>query len=96
MQKIKGAKVSVADSRPFATPSRFLSRQNYRALLRNVCDSLRLFGIRLRRMIYGIIVIRNYMFYKMADPHPVRQEDANPTRAHPLCQAAAVTFFNSS
>ena len=42
MQKIKGAKVSVADSRPFATPSRFLSRQNYRAFLRNVCDSLRL------------------------------------------------------
>jgi len=25
MQKIKGAKVSIADSRPFATPSRSLS-----------------------------------------------------------------------
>jgi len=43
---IKGAKVSVADSRPFATPSRFLSRQNYRAFLRNVCDSLRLLARR--------------------------------------------------
>ncbi|HOA06927.1 MAG TPA: hypothetical protein PKM07_03440, partial [Spirochaetota bacterium] len=41
MQKIKGAKVSIADPRPFATPSRSLSRQNYRALLCNDCDSLR-------------------------------------------------------
>ncbi len=31
------------------TAARGLSRQNYRALLRNVCDSLRLFGVRLRR-----------------------------------------------
>ena len=35
------------------TAARGLSRQNYRALLRNDCDSLRLFSIRLRRMIKG-------------------------------------------
>ena len=33
----------------------------------------------------GIIFTKKYMFYKMAAPYPVRQEDANPTRTgHPL------------
>ncbi|GEM_PF-2219484 len=31
------------------TAARSLSRQNFRALLRNDCESLRLFGVRLRR-----------------------------------------------
>ncbi len=40
MQKIKGAKVSVADSRPFATPSRSLSRRTRRtAFVVNTADS---------------------------------------------------------
>jgi hypothetical protein len=29
----------------------------------------------------GIIFIKNYMLYKMADPHPVRHDGANPTQA---------------
>ncbi|HOH37806.1 MAG TPA: hypothetical protein PLV17_09365, partial [Spirochaetota bacterium] len=39
--KIKRDRASIASPAPFEIPARSLSRQNYRALLRNVCDSLR-------------------------------------------------------